>query len=212
MAFRPLQDICACLGMAAFALTTCVPALAGNHGSPQIRPSIYDNAGPYAGPLFSLNKFSTEHSGYSVGPTDVDGDGKLVGAVFGYKFPYRRAYLALEADVAFGKIEGSNTGTSVRSDFVSTVRLRAGPDLDGLIPYATAGLAIAGINSHSNLFLHGRTSTVFGFAIGAGVEKPLWRAVSGRLEYLYMHLPSSSGPAIDDLHVLRASLLFHLRP
>jgi outer membrane immunogenic protein len=168
------------------------------------------------------------HVGYGWGEAVEDSsdswtwemDGFIAGAQAGFNYQTGGIVLGVEADIAWTGIEGAYLFNGVLNDedyiasvnWMSTIRGRAGVDLDGLLLYATAGLAIAEL--HIDYFDNDSTEVHLGYAVGVGVEKMLTENISVKAEYLYSRFGAKDHydtdyPISFDVHTVKAGLNFH---
>jgi outer membrane immunogenic protein len=99
-------------------------------------------------------------------------------------------------------------------NWYSTVRGRAGVGAGGFHVYGTAGVAIGGVDHHSNVtplgaaqFPVDQKGTMYGWTFGGGVEGKVNRLVTWRVQYLHMDfgdttktadpVPSGSSLTVD---------------
>jgi outer membrane immunogenic protein len=138
-------------------------------------PAQADWAGAYVG----------VNGGYGWGTVSGGGasastSGWFVGGQVGYNFHLSNTLVGgVEGDLAWTNEAATIAGMSYRTNWDGSVRGRLGVDLDGILPYAEAGVAFA------NATLNGNTATHTGWTAGAGVEFKLADQVSANLEYRY---------------------------
>lgn len=128
--------------------------------------------------------------------------GGNLGATLGYNWQFNRAVVGIEGD--FSLFTG-NTGhllgydetyyTQVRSNWLATIRGRAGYTFDNVLVYLTGG--VAALNAAYTNIYDGfacndtseysgcGTKTTWGLTAGAGMEYMLSRNLSLKAEYLY---------------------------
>jgi outer membrane immunogenic protein len=118
-------------------------------------------------------------------------DGFLVGGTIGGNYQFNQFVLGIEADGDWANLDGTNTtvcfSCEVKSDWLATVRGRAGFAWDRVLFYGTGGAAFGNVQGGS---IGGPfdTGTQVGWTAGAGVEfafTPNWTA---KVEYLYVDL------------------------
>lgn len=127
-------------------------------------------------------------------------DGPLGGAQIGVNRQLDQFVFGIEADIQASDIGDRRTllGTTgeQKLSWFSTVRGRAGVDIDGFMPYLTAGLAFGRNNfalwSDSPRFHLSESRTHVGWTAGGGVEAALSDAWSVKAEYLYVDLGSET--------------------
>ncbi|MFT3987338.1 outer membrane protein [Aestuariivirga sp.] len=159
---------------------------------------VRDWTGPYVGIQAGYGWGKSDWSFLDGGTaTKHDIDGFVGGAHLGYDFQHDSIVMGLVGDVNFGDVNGSSTcpnedytcKTSV--DFLSTIRARIGvTPADGLLIYATGGLAIGDVHSKapsaSNTYKGSQTS--LGWTIGGGAEYMITDNVSVGAQLLYVDL------------------------
>ena len=197
----------------AVALMTAIPAgihpalAAGEQPSPA---SSYWRGG-YFGPVFTLHKLrNTYDPAKPLGFRKLKAKGQAIGGLAGYNFLYKDFMLGLEAEAAKGSIFDDDLS------FVSTFRTRIGKPLGYSLPFVTGGVAVAGLKKSivsSPLKVSGAQ---FGLVVGAGYERVIANAITGRLEYTYGHFFANGTPntprlRLKNLHMFRASIAIHLR-
>lgn len=141
--------------------------------------------------------------------TDIDNS--LTGGVhFGYNWqtPSNWVY-GIEADV--GVIDDEAFDTDI-SDYLATIRGRAGIAAGNSLLYATAGVAFLGYSDDVVDFT-GVDDTAIGFVVGGGVEHKLSERFSIGLEGLYYNFSSDTDlEDVDldrDLWEIRARATYH---
>jgi outer membrane immunogenic protein len=201
----------------AFALAgIATPALPAN-ADPALAPAL-SWAGPYVGISGGGGwGNSAQQGGFLVLPSRsttpitpppvADGhyglSGGLVGGGAGYNFQIERLVFGLEGDGSWADITGSGTcgffvsfphecGGGVRA--LGTVRARVGYDLgafgplQGVLAYATGGLAIGDVHGWDSLFGASGSAVEAGWTVGGGLETKLMPNWSVKVEYLYVDL------------------------
>jgi outer membrane immunogenic protein len=139
--------------------------------------------------------------------------GATVGATGGYNYQFGYALLGIEGDWNWTGAKANGIGGYPREDqgilesrtkSFATVRGRVGLAVDKVLAYATAGAAFVDQNvrgyNHgtSNAFAESKTSS--GLVVGGGVELAITGALTFKLEYLHIALPT-----IDNIHDLYAT-------
>jgi outer membrane immunogenic protein len=178
-------------------LMAATPALAADVGAPATAvpapdaytasPAVYDWSGANLGGIagFGFQDYGTDDAGR------IDGDGFFGGAFAGYDFMVTRNVVAgVQADIVTGDNGGSRAGFDADSAYLATLRGRLGYAMDSWLLYGTGGLAVGDLELSD-----GATSdsqTVFGYAVGAGVETGITDNISARLEYLYVDTATES--------------------
>ena len=121
------------------------------------------------------------------------------GLTIGYNRQYGNFVAGLEADAILSGMKGDSSSTSfggssgsVKYPWLVTVRPRAGYAFDNLLVYATAGLAVGGVEvkaaANAPAATLSKTSTRAGLAAGAGVEYAVTDKISLKAEYLFVNL------------------------
>lgn len=136
----------------------------------------------------------------TTGLTSADGNyhlsGGLVGGSVGYNWQLSNFVFGLEGDGSWADISGSGMcGSPLHAcggsiDAFGTVRGRIGIDpginlFQGVLLYATGGLAVADVHAWDSLFNTSGTHVDAGWTVGAGVETKIAPNWSIKLEYLY---------------------------
>lgn len=190
----------------------------GDYGAPR-----YLWTGVYIGAQAGYGWGDTAISDASAVPAlTVDADGFIGGATLGYNFQSGQIVWGIETDFSYSDIGGDRTtgyyGASETSvDWLWTVRGRLGIDINGWLPYVTAGLAVADVGYGADSNLVSKSETVAGWTVGGGLEVKLDRNWSFKTEYLFVDLgkitdrdPLLSSPPVkvtfDELHIVRAGI------
>jgi len=159
------------------------------------------------------------------GTTSVSG--ALVGGTLGYNLQTREPFvLGVETDLAWANIRGTVPPFScapnceIKASWLATARLRFGYAFDTILPYVTAGVAIARLTADIVGAPFGSESVNnLGWTAGAGVELVIsgpWRA---KVEYLYADLNGfgcnvacGGGPISINVHenIIRAELNYRI--
>jgi outer membrane immunogenic protein len=187
--------------------------------------------------------------------------GYVIGGQFGYNWQFGRVVAGVEGDfdyahlkdsaardftnttLVFGEVPGFTAGKASlesRLDWFGTLRGRLGFAFDRLLPYLTAGGAVAHMKSTAvvsgfNVVANGNvfgpfsnavtvSDTRWGLALGGGLD---WALTAGwvlRGEYLLMHFQSgktygalipglaSLRPEMDNVHLARLALSYRFTP
>jgi outer membrane immunogenic protein len=156
-------------------------------------------------------------TGLTPGSAKSLGDGFMIGGTIGYNQQFGNFVAGLEADISYvdlGKTVSSSLGGltttfTQESTYFGTVRGRLGVAFDRVLLYATGGLAYADQDASTSLsgfgatWSGGKSSTRFGYTVGAGLEYAISNNWSAKVEYLYYDLgkasytsPQIGGPAI----------------
>lgn len=191
--------------------------------SSELRVKTFNWNGYYGGAVGTMNKLKPGHD-WSGSATSFEGKGKFAGFILGANRTIRpgifrsgnetplikKIVYGIEGDVTYAELSAENSNISLDTNFLITLRARVGIPIYGNLIYATAGPGLIGLNSHSPLLVTGKTEVQTGIFAGAGYETALARAVTGRFEYLYGHLPQASNAGLKRVHLIRAGILFHL--
>jgi outer membrane immunogenic protein len=164
--------------------------------------------GVNAGYIFDTGKTTITGSaallatGLTPGATKTLGDGFTIGGTLGYNYQIGNIVFGLEADLNYvdlGKTVafangGIATTSSQDATYLGTVRARLGFAIDRLLIYGTGGLAYGDTDASTTitapgaLWVGNKSSTKFGYAVGAGLEYALTTNLSAKVEYLYYDL------------------------
>jgi outer membrane immunogenic protein len=148
------------------------------------------------------------------GPNDVGGNVTFGGQV-GYNWQAGRWVYGVEGDVSWIDINARSTGAHFDEGWMATLRGRLGFTLEQYLLYATAGVGFTQVDTGVVGF--GTDSAVqAGFAGGFGVERYFSPAWSGRIEGLFVDVPTrrynngtfATGGGSHD-YVLRAAANYH---
>ncbi len=151
-----------------------------------------------------------------VGQSGNRSSGFIAGGQIGYIYQFANNFiLGAETDLQWSDIKSSRQSVRLSDqpqlisnvDAVSglnwfgTTRARLGYSLGRVAPYVTGGVAYGKVQNQgspllgSNSLIVGSTSqTNVGFALGAGAEIAISENLSAKSEYLYVSMPSASGP------------------
>ncbi len=143
-----------------------------------------------------------------------DDDGNAFGgALIGYGLQFDRFVFGLEGDIGFTDTEARLGPATVGTDWIATIRGRAGVTFGDALVYGTGGIAFA--DSSVDLPTGQADDTLTGFTVGGGVEVELFDNFTARAEYLYSDFGTSSGTAGGapyaysfDGHTLRAGVTY----
>jgi outer membrane immunogenic protein len=139
-------------------------------------------------------------------------DGFTGGGQFGYNYQAGAWVLGVEADFDYLGLRSSRTNTvpfpnggtfttfnSVKTDWLFTLRPRAGYAFDRTLLYVTGGLAVTEIKYVGTYadFINETSASTFsktkaGWTVGAGVEHAFTNAWSAKVEYLYTDFGTTS--------------------
>ena len=159
---------------------------------------------------------------------DFDVSGGLFGGTIGgnYQFIGTPFVIGIEGDADWANISGTTfspsggcqvVGCETRSDFLATVRGRAGWAWGRALLYGTAGVAFGNIQAAAGV-LPFSSSTETGWTAGAGIEYAFWPNWTAKIEYLFVDLgnqacspASCAGPATSvslNENILRGGINF----
>lgn len=203
------------------------PALAADLPEPAA-PEAYSPApvpqerfywtGFYFGGTLGYGWGNNENNGPVTGSFDLDPDGINAGAHIGYNYMFTPNFLlGMEADIAYTDMQDSGTFGGVpvkaKSNWLSTVRARAGYAFDRVLLYGTGGLALAdrelssGGSDDSDLAV--------GWTVGGGVETAVTDNITARAEYLYANFGDENynigGTTVNsdfDEHIARVGMSY----
>lgn len=201
-------------------------------GAPVMMSDVgFDWSGVYAGVIAGYTGGHASSSGATSGvTTDIPFSGGLLGATAGYNAQLDGFVLGIEGDVAWSSASGTATceGNAAYDcegnlDWLGTIRGRAGVAMDGVLVFATAGFAAAGVTANINpdapAIDNTFSGTMTGWTVGGGVEAAVTDTISIKAEYNYLslgHLQAPegtlSGEAVDlsaTSHVIKAGVNFH---
>jgi outer membrane immunogenic protein len=126
--------------------------------------------------------------------------GALVGGQVGANYQIGQFVLGVEGDGDWQNLDGTTTGGScagvgceTKSDWLATVRGRAGYAWDRVLFYGTGGAAFANVKAGAGA-LPFSNSTQVGWTAGAGVEYAFAPNWSAKVEYLFVDLQNASCP------------------
>jgi outer membrane immunogenic protein len=192
---------------AAFALAAGGPALAADLPMPApVPPHAYVPAVPYynwTGFYIGINGGGAFGNTSWTDPNDpptgnFNVSGYLIGGTVGGNYQIGSFVLGVEGDGDWANINGTTFNTScfavgceTKSNWLATVRGRAGWAWDRVLFYGTGGAAFANVQGSAGV-LPFSSSTQTGWTAGAGVEyafAPNWTA---KVEYLFVDLGNAS--------------------
>jgi outer membrane immunogenic protein len=162
-----------------------------------VAPATTDWAGPYIGASVGYG-WATAND--SLDSTSVNGFS--VGGQAGYNFDLTDTVVAgLEGDLNYNNQQGSFTGArtpdSYRMKWDASIRGRVGVDIDGILPYAEAGVAFANADLNAPASTN---NTYTGYTVGGGVEFKVSDPVSLNVEYRYSDYGDQTYAA-DSVHL-----------
>ncbi len=150
--------------------------------------SHFDSPGFIGFPAFTGNTFHP--------------DGGFFGGTFGFNLQGGPWVGGLETDLDASWIKGTSSafgicaGCSLKNRWYGTLRLRGGYDFNGLLLYATGGLAYGGIRVNGPFGGEAEHSEA-GWTAGGGLEYAFDQTWSGKVEYLYMDLGHTGFGALE---------------
>lgn len=143
-------------------------------------------------------------------------DGFQGGLYAGYNYMMNQTLIGGEVDINFGELKKSTTasysnagatvniGAYYKQQVSGSARVRLGYSFDNILPYLTTGLAVAntkaGINynwddgtgaGNTGAVSLSKSKTIYGLAVGAGVEYAITKNIVGRVEYIYTNYGST---------------------
>lgn len=174
-----------------------------------------------------LGDFVLNNSGYF----NLDTNGMLGGVQAGYNWQNGNLVLGLEGDASLvdwkkSLTNGDNETVSTDTDFLATLRLRAGFAMDTLLIYGTAGGAITDTSFSAVDINEGGSGSVdlgdIGLAVGGGAEWAFAPDWSFKVEGLYLYFNDKANTSaltndsdtgdfakLDDGWLVRAGLNWH---
>lgn len=160
-------------------------------------PAVYDWSGFYGG-VHAGGDFGGEYSADFTLPDsfgeDFDSDGFLGGGQIGFNHQFDQFVIGIEADWSFTDIDGDTRvgltglgtgGVDAETNWISTIRGRAGYAFDRVLVYGTAGVAFADVEVSESFTGSSDDNVHTGYVVGAGLEAALTERLSARAEYLY---------------------------
>jgi outer membrane immunogenic protein len=190
-------------------------AVAADLPVPSIPPPlpVYNWSGFYLG----INGgFGTGASNWSDGPVGTTGSfaisGFLIGGTLGANYQIGEYVFGIEGDGGWTNLRGNSGSTcgaiaavvpppascQTQSQWLATVRGRAGYAFDRILLYGTAGAAFGNVQTGLNPPSTFDSSTEAGWTVGAGLEvafAPNWTA---KAEYLFVDLPNATCTTIGN--------------
>ncbi|MEM7776020.1 MAG: outer membrane beta-barrel protein [Pseudomonadota bacterium] len=148
------------------------------------------------------------HGGYGWGDIkgeadsdDIEYDGAVVGGHIGYNFQQGNYLLGVEADISWSDASGDlgdvfpddpNGSAEFKTDFLASIRGRAGYVFGAMAVYGTAGVAFANLDYEVAFNDNGShvtgdldVGTAVGYVVGGGVEARFSPQLIARIEGLY---------------------------
>jgi outer membrane autotransporter protein len=177
-----------------------------------------DWTGLYIGLHGGFASGNSDHVGAGVTIGDFPMSGGFLGAQAGFNFNLSDAFvLGVEGDISWANINGTDPTFPAITDninWMGSVRGRLGYDIDGVLPYLTAGVAFAN-STRTNVASTSETRLHTGWTAGVGVEFKLANNISANVEYRYSDFGQQTytifpGPVVSlTNHAIRAGLNFH---
>src|ERR1700728_1120841 len=163
-------------------------------------PPVYNWGGLYIG-INGGGAFGNSNWTATGGTTgNFNLDGFLVGGTLGANFQFGAFVVGVEGDGDWSTVQGSTTcftgfaagfTCKTSSEWLATLRGRAGYAIDRVLVYGTAGGAAANIDA--NLSGFGTTNnTEFGWTAGGGIEFAITPNWTAKVEYLFVDLANGS--------------------
>jgi outer membrane immunogenic protein len=161
---------------------------------------------PVPAPIFTWTGiYIGINGGYGFGTGDFSSgtsvssvNGFLVGGTLGGNYQIGSFVIGLEGDGDWSNFDGTNTtscggfaGCEVKSDWLATVRGRAGFAWDRILFYGTGGAAFGNVQGGPSGGPFD-TGTQIGWTGGAGVEAAFTPNLTAKIEYLYVDLGNLS--------------------
>ncbi len=106
--------------------------------------------------------------------------GQLYG---GFNMQNNQLVYGAEADIGYSGNENVSGGVTTKQGFNGSVRGRLGYDLNPVLVYGTAGLAVGNVKAKDAT--SEVNNTLYGWTAGAGGEVMVTDSISARLEYRY---------------------------
>jgi outer membrane immunogenic protein len=229
--------------VAAIVVAACRPAVAADLPTPAVPPplpmTIYNWTGLYLG----INGgFGTGNSNWSDGPIGTTGSfptsGFLIGGTAGINYQIAEYVFGIEGDGDWTNLRGSSgstcgaisvvvappVGCQTQSQWLATIRGRAGYAFDRILFYGTAGAAFGNIQTGLNPPSTFDSSFETGWAVGAGLEYAVAQNWTAKIEYLFVDLPNGACTSVGNCggaagsivsfkeNIIRAGLNFKLGP
>jgi outer membrane immunogenic protein len=131
---------------------------------------------------------------------NFDTSGFLVGGTIGGNYQWGQFVLGIEGDGDWTNLNGTTfvtggtgcgPGCETKSDWLATVRNRAGYAFDRILIYGTGGAAFGNLQAAVGT-LPFSSSTQTGWTAGGGVEFAFTPNLTAKIEYLYVDLGNQS--------------------
>lgn len=187
----------------------------------EIRPAVYDWTGIYAG-------LHVGHGWGTQNVTIVNGEdppistgGVVIGAQVGVNYQIDNVVLGAEADWAWTDWQAEDWRVAefiqVETDWLATLRLRAGYDFGSFMLYGTGGAAW--VKNRITLPITSESDDMVqtGWTVGGGIEALLTENLSSKLEYLYLDFPTerytmtvNQADSDMEMHLIRLGVNYRL--
>jgi len=131
---------------------------------------------------------------------NFNASGFLVGGTAGFNYQMGQFVLGVEGDGDWSNLKGTSTSAAAgcnvfacttQSQWLATIRGRAGVALDRVLFFGTAGGAFANVQAAAGALPFSSTSAA-GWTAGAGIEYAITEFLTAKIEYLYVGLQNSS--------------------
>ncbi|MEO5325010.1 porin family protein [Mesorhizobium sp. CC13] len=164
--------------------------------------AAYNWSGVYVGGAIGYNELSLQDLDFE---DDYHSGSGFAGAVYaGYNHQVGNVVLGVEADLKYSSADVSIDDAYIpyESRWGASFRGRAGYAVGSIMPYVTAGLAIANFRGdHEGNGEDIATETVSGYVVGGGVEWGATQNIVVRAEYLYSDYGANEFEfPINDIH------------
>ena len=179
----------AVLGVATSAMAADLPEPVEPVAPEVYGPTVFNWTGPYVGATIG-GAFGTSNARINgIGSRDVGMNGVIGGLYAGYNYQFTPNFLVgAEGDFLFSGAEGDKRiggfKVTTNSDWLASIRARAGVTFDRFLVYGTGGVAFTGLETK----LSGRgseTKNKVGWTVGGGVEYAFTDNLIGRVDYQY---------------------------
>lgn len=168
-----------------------------------VASSAIDWSGAYVGVHGGFGSGKQYVPGSTGDGTDIEGS--IAGVQAGYNVQIDNFVLGIEGDVSWSNVGWEQSiplaELAFTADWLATLRTRAGYAIDGLLFYATAGLAAGGAtadmyaedpNLPNQTIDYSESNTHYGWVAGLGAEAVVTDSISLKAEYLYRDLGGKS--------------------
>jgi outer membrane immunogenic protein len=197
----------------ALAFATVAPALAADLPPPMAPPPRAPAAYIPAPPPFSWTGFyvginaggalgSSSWTGAAAGPvSSFSMDGAMAGVQLGGNYQFGQFVLGAEGDIDWQNLRGASAsggcapaiigGCATASNYLGTIRGRAGFAADRALFYVTGGAAFTNVKPSTGALTYGGGSE-FGWTAGGGVEYAITDNWTAKVEYLYANFEKAT--------------------